>query len=65
MYRLMNLFHTEPAVLAGIVQAILALAVLFGLPLTPEQLAGVEGVLAMVLGIFYVRPKVTPLGGPQ
>lgn len=65
MYRLKQLFNSEPAVVAGVVNAGLALAVLFGLPLTAEQIAGASGFVAMALAIFYVRPKVSPTGGPQ
>lgn len=62
MYQLTNIFRNEPPVLAGCVQAVLALAVLFGVPLTAEQLAGIEGTLAMLLALL-VRHHVTPING--
>ena len=50
---------TEPAVIAGIVQAVLALVVAFGLELTQEQVGSILAVTAAVLALF-VRSQVTP-----
>lgn len=49
----------EPAIVAGLVQALLALLVAFGLDLTPEQIGAILGVTAAVLA-FVVRRKVVP-----
>lgn len=49
----------EPALVAGLVQALLAALVAFGVPLSPEQTAAVLAVSAAVLA-FVVRRQVTP-----
>jgi hypothetical protein len=51
--------RTEPAVIAGLVQAILALAVSFGLSLTPEQIGSILAVTAAILALV-VRQQVYP-----
>ena len=61
MYSLKNLLKQEPAVVAGVLQAVLAVAVIAGwVDLSAEVVAGVAGSVAMLLGLFYVRPSVTP-----
>lgn len=50
----------EPAVVLGLVQAIIALVVAFGLDLTGEQTASILAVTAAVLA-FVVRQRVTPV----
>ena len=50
----------EPAVVAGLVQAVLALLVAFGLDLTGEQIASVLAVTAAGLALF-VRSQVAPV----
>ena len=50
----------EPLRLVGAVQATLAVAVLFGVPLTAEQLAGLVLAFAAWLGIV-TRQQVTPV----
>ena len=49
----------EPAVVAGLVQAVLALLVAFGLELTDGQVAAILGVTGAVLALI-VRQKVVP-----
>lgn len=49
----------EPAIVAGVVQAIIALLVAFGVNLSGEQAAAILGVTAAVLA-FVVRRKVVP-----
>lgn len=49
----------EPALVAAVVQAVLALVVAFGLPLTDEQVGAILALSAAVLGLF-VRSKVVP-----
>lgn len=49
----------EPALVAGIVQAGLAVAVAFGLPLSDVQQGTVLALAAAILALF-VRQRVTP-----
>jgi hypothetical protein len=49
----------EPALVAGLVQAVLALLVAFGVPLSDVQVGAILAVSAAVLA-FVVRSKVTP-----
>jgi hypothetical protein len=56
---MLDRIKSEPAVVAGIVQAVLALVVAFGLDLTTEQVAAILGVTAAVLALV-VRSQVTP-----
>ena len=49
----------EPALVAGVVQAALALLVAFNVPLSQEQTAAILGVSAAVLALL-VRHQVTP-----
>lgn len=54
-----NLWDTEPVLILGAVQAILALFVSFGLDLTADQTAAIVAASAAVLSVV-VRRKVTP-----
>ena len=49
----------EPAVLMGLVTAVLALVVSFGLDLSPEQVGTIVAVAAALLSVV-TRSKVTP-----
>lgn len=49
----------EPAMVLALVQAIIVLAVTFGLRLTPEQTGAILTLSAVVLGLI-TRSKVTP-----
>ena len=49
----------EPALVSGLVTALIALGVAFGLPVTPEQTGAILAVDAAVLA-FVVRSQVTP-----
>jgi hypothetical protein len=53
--------NREPALIAGFVQAVLALAVAFGLDLTPEQTGAILAVTAATCALV-VRARVTPTG---
>lgn len=53
------IFNREPAMVLAFVQAVVALAVAFGLDLTDEQLAGILAVVALGLGLA-TRQTVTP-----
>lgn len=55
-----NLWNTEPALVLGAVQAILALLLAFGVDLTPEQIGAILAVSAAVLSLL-VRRKVSPV----
>lgn len=55
-----DLAAAEPLRLVAAVQATLALAVLFGLPLTEEQLSGIILAVAAWLS-FVTRSQVTPI----
>lgn len=55
-----SLFDREPAVLLGAVNAIIALAVGFGLAITIEQAALINAAAAAVLSVV-VRSQVTPV----
>jgi len=52
----------EPAMILAFVQAVIVLAVTFGLKLTPEQTGAILALTAITLGII-TRQNVTPLGG--
>ena len=51
---------TEPALIIAAVQAIIALAVSFGLHLSPEQIGAIMAVTAAILGLI-TRSFVTPV----
>ena len=53
--------QNEPALTLAMVQAAVALAVGFGLPVTPEQVALIVAFTAAVLG-WVTRTQVTPTG---
>lgn len=55
-----NVWGREPALVMGLVQAAVALAVGFGLDITAEQVALVNGFVAAVLSVV-VRSQVTPV----
>lgn len=54
-----TIFGREPALILGLVQAALALAVGFGLKLTPEQFGLLMAFTATLLAVI-TRSKVTP-----
>jgi hypothetical protein len=58
-----NLFTQEPVRFVGAIQATLAVAVLFGVALTAEQIAGVVLAIAAWLS-FVTRQQVTPAPTP-
>ena len=51
----------EPALASAVLTAFAAVAVSFGVPLTPEQVGGLLAAFNAVLALFVVRPNVTPL----
>jgi len=56
--------RTEPALVAGVVQALLALLLAFGVPLSDEQVGAIIAVSAAILAIV-VRQRVSPTYEPQ
>lgn len=55
----LRLVRREPALVAGVLQALLAVFVAFGVPLTDGQVAAVLGLAAAVCALA-VRSSVTP-----
>ncbi len=53
------MFGREPAVIMGVVQALLALGLSFGLKLEAEQVGAIMAAVAAVLSVI-VRHQVTP-----
>ena len=54
-----TLWGREPSLIIAAIQAVVALAVAFGLDLSPEQVGGILAVSAAILGIL-TRSQVTP-----
>lgn len=54
-----NLWNREPAAILAALQAIIAMAVSFGLDLSAEQVGGILAATAAVLGLI-TRSKVSP-----
>lgn len=59
MSEFLKLIRREPALVGGVVQALLALLLAFGVPLSDEQVGAILALSAAVLA-FVVRRKVTP-----
>ena len=55
-----TLWGREPAMVLALVQAVIVLAVSFGLKLTPEQTGAILAITALVLGLI-TRSQVTPV----
>lgn len=56
-----NLWGREPALILGVANALLALAVGFGLDVTPEQVGRINAAVAAILSVV-VRSQVSPVG---
>ena len=54
-----TLWGREPAMILSAVQAVIVLAVSFGLQLSPEQTGAILALTAVVLGLI-TRSQVTP-----
>jgi hypothetical protein len=54
------ILNREPVVIAGLIQAALALAVSFGLKLSPEQIGAIMAFTAAALALL-LRSRVTPV----
>jgi len=57
----MNVHMNEPALVIALLQAVIALAVSFGLDLSPEQVGSILALAAAAAAVF-VRQRVTPTG---
>lgn len=55
------MFGKEPALIIGAVNALLALGVGFGLPVTPAQVGLINGAVAAILAVV-TRQQVVPVG---
>lgn len=54
-----NLWGREPAMVVALVQAVIVLAISFGLQMTPEQQGAILAITAVVLGLI-TRSQVSP-----
>ena len=61
---LITRIQQEPVMLQGIVQAILGLAVFFGMNLSTQQIAGILALSASILS-FVTRSQVTSITSPK
>lgn len=59
MSNVLETIRREPALVAGIVQAVVVCLVAFGLPLTDVQQGAILALSAAILAVF-VRQRVTP-----
>lgn len=59
---MLDRIRREPAIVAGVVQAVLGLLLAFGVDMTTEQTGAILAVTAAVLALF-VRSQVTPVAG--
>lgn len=57
------MFHREPALILAAVQAAIALAIGFGVDISPEQFGLIMAFCAAVLGLI-VRQRVSPVDEP-
>lgn len=53
-------FSTEPAVWISVANALLLLAVTFGVPLSAEQKGAIDALLAVLAGVL-IRSQVAPV----
>lgn len=58
----MNIWDKEPALILSAVNALLALAVGFGAPVTPQQAALINAAVAAIIGVA-TRAHVVPASG--
>lgn len=59
MRTILETIKAEPALVAGFLQALLALLLAFGVPLSDEQVGAILALSAAALA-FIVRQRVTP-----
>lgn len=63
MTKVLEYIKAEPALVAGVLQALLALLLAFGVPLSSEQVGAIVALSAAILAVV-VRQRVTPTGDP-
>ena len=64
MKSIFTLIRSEPAVITGLVVAVITLVVAFGIPISDDQrsaIVGLVGAVLAILGAGVVRSQVTPL----
>lgn len=59
-----TLWGREPAIIIGLVQAVIALGAAFGLDLSPEQVGALLAATAAILAVV-TRSQVTPVAKTQ
>lgn len=64
MTAILDRVRSEPALVSGLVAALIALGTAFGLNLSPEQQGAIMAVVAAVLAVA-VRANVTPVQSAQ
>lgn len=57
---MLEVVKNEPVLIVALVEALLTMALLFGAPLTKEQIAGIIVVVGLLLAIV-ARAMVTPM----
>lgn len=57
---MLNIIKREPALVSGLIAAIIALVTAFGMHLSEEQVGGIMAVVAALLA-FITRSQVTPV----
>ena len=63
MKSIFTLIRSEPAVITGLVVAVITLVVAFGIPISDDQRSAIVGLVGAVLAILgggVVRSQVTP-----
>lgn len=55
-----KLLSAEPAILVGLIQSCLALAVSFGWSMTPEQVGSIMAVVSAILALLVRQAVVSP-----
>jgi hypothetical protein len=63
MTTIVNLVKTEPAIVVGFVDALIVLAITFGVPINEDQKAAIDGLLAAGLAVvagIAIRSQVSP-----
>jgi hypothetical protein len=59
-----NIWKSEPALILGFVQAVLALAITFGIGLTVEQVGAILAASAALLGLLTRSQVTAPKNAP-
>ena len=67
MSKIINLLRNEPALVVGVVVAVLTLLVAFGVHLSDGQNTAIQGLITALLALIgagAIRAQVTPVGKP-